>query len=135
MLERILNGTGYLCIGAGTAWLLLHPPSSMGTALGAALTVIWCAFMFASVPAAVAAYRGKFAAEYAALPFLVGALVIALVHAYLHLSPESGTRVFYITALAFCYSVRFFVLHRLMRKQSRRTAGGRRRWTGTRSRH
>lgn len=124
---NVLNGIGYLCIGAGSAWLLLHPPSSMGTALGFCITVIWCALMFASVPAGLAACRGKYVTEYVCLPFFTGGLIIALIWGYAHLDAENGTRIFFLTALALCYLCRFLMIHVLIKAPRPR----RKPWTGT----
>lgn len=116
--ERILRGLSYLGVALAAIWLLVLPPSGVGSDLGRTLTVIWCAFLLTSVPAAIGAFLGRYRAEYACIPWFVGALILALIHAWFEVSGgalEIAPRALISTALVFKVAARFVALHQLVK--------------------
>lgn len=119
-LERWLRGGGYIFVGTVGVWVTLHPPETLGQALGTQLAVWgWCAMMFTGIPAGIMAIMGRFRGEYIMLPFFGGAVAIADGNLFFRAITESDNdvmqRALIIAALVLAYLARFVTLRRLVR--------------------
>ena len=117
--ERVARAAGHsLLAAAGAYGALVSLPKSLLIATNPVLLVVWALFMLASLPAAHAAFTGRFLLEYAALPFMFGGAAIYVV-AMAHLvvtgaNLGSGVGMFTVAALS-CYVVsRWFSLNQLL---------------------
>ncbi len=116
-LDDICRAVAYLFTAIGGAWLFLYQPPIIREqgALAYVLVLLWAALISTAFPAAYATYKGRFGTEYWCLPFFTGGLVLALIHGWQHIDPDSFPRVAFITALAALFAGRFFVLHQIVR--------------------
>lgn len=114
----IFRGLGYLGVACAAAWLLVLPPSSITSDLGRILTVVWCLFLLTAIPAAVSAFMGRYRGEYACIPWFNGALLLAVLHAWLEVAAGDlnvAPRALITTALVFKVAGRFVALHQLVK--------------------
>jgi hypothetical protein len=119
-LERWLRGGGYIFVGTVGVWVTLHPPETLGQALGERWLVYgWCLFMFTGIPAGIMAIMGRFRGEYIMLPFFMGAVAIADVNLFYRAitgpDPDIMQRALIIGALVLAYLARYVTLRRLVR--------------------
>jgi hypothetical protein len=117
-VERVLRGAGYLGVGFAAVWLLILPPSSIGSDLGRILTVVWCGFLLAAIPAAVSAFAGRYRGEYASIPWFGGAIILAVLHSWIQVfagSVDITPRALTNTALVLFIAARFVTLHQLVK--------------------
>jgi hypothetical protein len=119
-LERWLRGGGYMLVGSVGIFVMLHPPETLGPALGSMLGVfIWCSFMATGVAAGIMALMGRFRGEYIMLPFFTGAVMIADANLFYRAFNEGDdgimSRALIIGALVLAYLARYVTLRRLVR--------------------
>lgn len=116
--ERVLRGLGYLSVGLTAAWLLILPPSGIATDLGKLLTIVWSCFLLTAVPAALAAFTGKYRAEYACIPWFSAALILALIHSWILVfngALDFAPRTLVTGAFVCLVASRFASLHQLVK--------------------
>lgn len=116
-LQRVLRGIGYLCIGASGVWVAVLAPDLMRNSLGVTLALIWCVCLLAALPAAAAAFMGRYRGEYIALPWFTFAIVVATAFVWVRVgfSPDILVpRALMLTALCMSLGVRYAGLHKLV---------------------
>lgn len=115
LTDRILRALAYLFTAVVGWYTLLVPPSSVATALGQSMAVVWALMMTGGLPAAWFTMRHRFRGEYVSLFPVTTALVVAVIAVWINI-PEHNElipRVAVASALACLLLVRLLVLHRL----------------------
>lgn len=117
--ERVSRAIGHTLLSAAGAYgAFVSLPKSLLLATNPVLLAVWALFMLTSLPAAYAAFTGKYLLEYAALPFMFGGVsiyAVAMAHVViLGINPASGVCMFAVAAMG-CYIVaRWFSLNQLL---------------------
>lgn len=117
--ERAARAVGHTLLAASGAYgAFVSLPKSLLLATNPILLAVWALFMLTSLPAAHAAFTGKYLLEYAALPFMFGGVsiyAVAMAHVIiLGINLPSGVGMFAVAGLA-CYIVaRWFSLNQLL---------------------
>lgn len=117
--ERVSRAIGHTLLAAAGAYgAFVSLPKSLLLATNPVLLAVWALFMLTSLPAAHAAFTGKYLLEYAALPFMFGGVsiyAVAMAHVViLGISLPSGVGMFAVAAMG-CYVVaRWFSLNQLL---------------------
>ena len=116
--EQWARALGYLFTAAVGAYSLFFPsPLVIENKLGM-VAVIWSLFTLTAIPAALAAWFGRYRIEAVLLPLFGSALLVAVVNAWFNTVPDDPTafpRVCISSALICAFTVRWIQLHRVMK--------------------